>query len=712
MFLRRENDNDAARQRIADTDRQIELLTGAIGSSGAPGNARHCLDLAAIHCWHGRFQKTQELLTPLLQPTYPSDISLEARQLIADNQFRHDQYDLANRTYHENLVAARECGNEYWIARARDGIAWVLIDVGHFTTGEFSEASKVFEETLPLHRKHGMWVPEAMDIYGLSRAAAGNGDYNRSAELAQESIEKLQEHGGSRLLQFPLLQLANVYRDSGNFDKALPYYDQAIDAADDSQDPYMQVLVAYHYGCLLKWTKRKDEAREIWQSVLSIPADLDFPRLGSELCRGLAQLAEQRSNFEEAYRLQIDSQNYGNRVGVISHILQNQQMLLREAIHRTGQLEAQLSHLTAGVEASDDGIFVFGPPVSGVADESFLIQFVNEAGADMLGRKPYEIMHVLLNSVWKSPTSAKVVETSRNVYVSGHRQALDPVELEFRDGRRRWYAVRIAKIDDGIAWTVTDVTEREAMRRQIEAQRDRLTETNARLTAVDREKSEMLGIAAHDLRSPIGNIRSLCDFIPKDDAKTSELVSIVESSADALLVLIANLLDVERIERGEVTLNVRSMQVEPLIRRVAEEFYAVAAKKQIRVATWMADPGISVRADEGALLRILQNLVSNAVKFSPTGSQVEIRACACQYRIRFEIKDDGPGISDGDMKRLFRKFGRLSARPTGGESSSGLGLSIVKHLVEAMSGYVGCDSEIGAGSTFWFEIPRSTYEDT
>jgi signal transduction histidine kinase len=101
----------------------------------------------------------------------------------------------------------------------------------------------------------------------------------------------------------------------------------------------------------------------------------------------------------------------------------------------------------------------------------------------------------------------------------------------------------------------------------------------------------------------------------------------------------------------------------------------------------------------------LSNIISNAVKYSPHGKNVYVRMKASNEEIRIEVQDEGPGISADDMKKLFGKFARLSARPTGGEHSTGLGLSIVKKMVEAMNGKVWCESEVGKGATFIVDLP-------
>jgi two-component system, sensor histidine kinase and response regulator len=110
-------------------------------------------------------------------------------------------------------------------------------------------------------------------------------------------------------------------------------------------------------------------------------------------------------------------------------------------------------------------------------------------------------------------------------------------------------------------------------------------------------------------------------------------------------------------------------------------------------------------ADATFMHEIVENLISNAIKYSPHGKFVVVRVMRTLHAIRLEVQDEGEGISEEDMKKLFGKFVRLSARPTGGEHSTGLGLSIVKKMVEAMKGKVWCESELGKGAMFIVELP-------
>jgi signal transduction histidine kinase/tetratricopeptide (TPR) repeat protein len=707
MFLRAQNETPEVRARIASLDERVAALRGSTGAAPAPENARARLDLGGILCWRGHYRATLELIEPLTTGDFPREVAMEARQIIGDSHYRHDQYDMATKQYRESLEFASEVGDDYWCARAEDGIAWVLIDVGHYSTDEFAEASRIFERLRPFHRDRGDRITEGFCVYGMSRALAGMGRYKKAVELAQESIEILKREEGDFLLQAPLLQLANVERDRGNFDQARPFYEAALEMADRNQDPYFQVLTALEYGMLLRFVNETDAAIKLWRTALGPVKELDFPRIGHEISSRLSAAVVEWGDFEEAYHLQIACQEFGNRVGVMSPVLQNQQMLLRSQMHRTAQLEETLNYLRVGIEASLDGVFVLSTGDEGLNEDTFVIRFVNEAGARALGKSTLNVMDLPVKTAWKTESADVLLAHSIEVFESGEPRTVDPIELEFMSGIAGWYSVKIAKIADGVVWTLSDVTARQAMQREIVAQRDRLTQANARLTALDREKSEMLGIAAHDLRSPIGNIRSLCELIPTEDPEAVDLLRTIEEISDSLLLLIGNLLDVEKIERGELELELTHVDVGPLAAQIVDQFSADASQKAIQMLFDRPKLGLGVKADPSALRRILQNLLSNAIKFSPYGAAVSVRVGEVGSKVRIEIQDRGKGITESDRKKLFAKFARLSARPTAGESSTGLGLSIVKQLVEAMNGQVGCESEPTQGATFWVEFAKA-----
>jgi signal transduction histidine kinase len=174
-----------------------------------------------------------------------------------------------------------------------------------------------------------------------------------------------------------------------------------------------------------------------------------------------------------------------------------------------------------------------------------------------------------------------------------------------------------------------------------------------------------------------------------------------------MVEMVQNLLDANRIERGEMKLNLAPIELCSVLGSVVEAYRPRAAAKQQTIQLENGTPPVTVVADATVIVQVLENLVSNAVKYSPPGRNIFVRLNKSSEGVRCEVQDEGPGLTAEDQKKLFGKFARISAKPTGGEHATGLGLSIVKKMVEAMNSQVWCESESGRGATFVVQFPTT-----
>ncbi|MCC7439521.1 MAG: tetratricopeptide repeat-containing sensor histidine kinase [Armatimonadetes bacterium] len=242
-----------------------------------------------------------------------------------------------------------------------------------------------------------------------------------------------------------------------------------------------------------------------------------------------------------------------------------------------------------------------------------------------------------------------------------------------------------------------------------------LQQANERLVGLNYEKNEFLGITAHDLKNPIAAIRGFAGLLrdrtmANDPTFVAELATDILQTADRMFETITNLLDINRLEEGEMQMRTTAVDVADIIDRVARPYLERASQKGQTLTIQPAERAIRVMADANLLVQALDNLLSNAIKFSPRGKQITVRTVMVGSKVRIEVQDQGPGLTAKDRQRLFGKFARLSARPTAGEHSTGLGLSIVQRLMELMQGSVWCQSEPGNGALFVLELPTATYD--
>jgi signal transduction histidine kinase len=243
---------------------------------------------------------------------------------------------------------------------------------------------------------------------------------------------------------------------------------------------------------------------------------------------------------------------------------------------------------------------------------------------------------------------------------------------------------------------------------QMQEAKTELEASNSELMRLNQEKNEFLGIAAHDLKNPLTVVIGTAGLLglSRDPERTKQMAGKIVAAGERMLHLIKNLLDANAIEQGRFTSNINRCDLQALVHEVIENNLPTAARKDIRLQL-ESDTTCWAMTDLNATTQILDNLISNAVKYSPLNKTVHIRTRASNGIVEVSVRDEGPGISAEEQTKLFQKFTRLSARPTGGESSNGLGLSIVKRLAEAMHGSVRCESTPGEGASFTLQLPAA-----
>jgi len=216
-------------------------------------------------------------------------------------------------------------------------------------------------------------------------------------------------------------------------------------------------------------------------------------------------------------------------------------------------------------------------------------------------------------------------------------------------------------------------------------------------------KQQFMRIAAHDLRNPVCLILLAAGMAARSQPgpKIAEELASIQASARQIQSIIDTFLNVQRSSAGRIDLTLLTEAVVAQNRPAAEQ-------KRIHLEFDPVEPGLpAVHAEAGHAYQALTNYVSNAIKFLPVGGAIHVRVLPAGRNLRVEVADNGPGVPLAERAELFTEYARLSVRPTGGEESTGLGLSIVKHLVESQGGAAGAEFPSGGGSLFWFELPAA-----
>lgn len=345
---------------------------------------------------------------------------------------------------------------------------------------------------------------------------------------------------------------------------------------------------------------------------------------------------------------------------------------------------AALHRSDAVLSSTGDGLLVF--------DADRRVAFVNPAATRMLG-KDAESLIGQQGDPW---TVLGLEPAAEGVCESGPQMR----EVRVEEPEHRIMDVRVDPVVDeqgiceGAVVSLHDVTaEREAMQM----------------------KNEFVSTVSHELRTPLTSIKGYIDLILEGEVgeineMQREFLSIVKENSDRLVELINDMLDISRIESGRIVLKIQPLDVAERIEGAVNTFRAVADQQGRSINVDVPGDLPRVAGDADRVGQVLINFLSNAIKYSPAGGDVDVSASLADGSVRIAISDHGIGIAEEDQARLFTKFYRVDSTLTREIGGTGLGLSICKSIIELLGGQVGAQSAAGEGSTFWFTLPLAAPE--
>lgn len=317
----------------------------------------------------------------------------------------------------------------------------------------------------------------------------------------------------------------------------------------------------------------------------------------------------------------------------------------------------------------------------------------------------------------RNPVLAGIIEKAIRSITPAERQAINNrwIAVEYATDQK-W--IFVAKLAGGIALLAVlvflllflhnrrlevELEQRRRIQGELEVIRDRLGRVND-------EKSELLRMVAHDLRNPLTGILLGTDLLkmmdPEEGKKIyDDTLDQIRTTTAQMIKLTNDLVDVNVLEDGKRPYVSLAVDFGNLLHEAASACSEAAARKLIRLSV-NVDPSLPViRSDAMALRQVCDNLISNALKYSPLNSGVGLELRRQEGNVQLRVQDQGPGISRAEQDQLFQKFVQGAAKPTGGEKSTGLGLWIVQRIVTDLNGRVWCESELGQGATFVVELP-------
>lgn len=341
-------------------------------------------------------------------------------------------------------------------------------------------------------------------------------------------------------------------------------------------------------------------------------------------------------------------------------------------------------------------IFDALPDAMVLADEHREIFQANPALERVFGYAPDEILGKKTRVLYGDPDSYE--RAGRERYNAGATVENAPYLMEYRrkDGTvfpGETVGVKVCGPDGellGFLGHVRDVSERQE---------------------AERMKDELLSTVSHELRTPLTSIRGSLGLVaagavPKIEGRAAELVAMAMRNAERLESLVNDLLDVEKLGGGRLSLAVDDVEVSELVDGTVEANHGFAKRFEVALEIEGETPSVAIPCDAGRVLQVLDNLVSNAIKYSPKGDRVVVRAAETEGGVRFEVEDRGDGIPEALRERIFGRFIQADSSDRREKGGTGLGLYIANSLVELHGGDIGFGDRPGGGTIFWFELPK------
>jgi signal transduction histidine kinase len=612
---------------------------------------------------------------------------------------------------------------------------------------------RLAEESKALAEEHGYEYGLAYALYHAGSAFWRMSHFTEALEFLKDALmlfEKLDDnHGRLRVL----LNIGLVHQSQGKFDLALSHLSDALEIANLTNESVFKARILGNLGSIYNSLGRYDEAMAYYFDILPMAEESGNLPGTAGIFANIANTYINLGQFETALTYQNKAasvfKELGDKVG-LSRILLN----IGYNYESRAELATALEYYTDALkifeeisDASNEAVTLLNIGVVYRRQEKFdpaleffhqsltlaektgdarlktlvlanIGEIFKEQGDDKnallhletalkgtqelaLKQREYEIHAQLSDLFEKSGNIAKAFDHFRK-YTQLREEILNQKVQENVAGMELRFNVEKSEKEKEI-FRLRNV-ELSAALAQVEA-------LNKHLVELNNEKNEFLGIAAHDLKNPLSGIMLSASLLQvRFDKMTPEqrsrYLGQIETTAKRMSDIITNLLDINAIESGNINISLQKVDLNESIQQVLKDYHERCTAKDISVIYSDTFSSPFVLADKNGLTAVLENIFSNALKYSPLSTTITVELYDSNGSLECSIRDSGPGISTADQQNLFKKFARLSAKPTAGEHSTGLGLWIVKKLTDLMGGTIRCESELGQGTTFFLKLPK------
>ncbi|THU33545.1 tetratricopeptide repeat protein [Niastella caeni] len=566
------------------------------------------------------------------------------------------------------------------------------------------------------------------------------------ADYISKEADHLQYNKGSVLS----LRLKGIYEDlSNNYEKAIEYYLQSLQAARLIRAPEYEMVALSDLAIAYFAIREPEKAKEFYLQCARL-SELDgkIPSLINTY-NNLAVIYTQLKLYDSSHYLLEKAVRLGKplerqgRINLSSTYNNLGNLYFKEKKYDEALIYFRQNHAKHTAGSDLNGLWVARLNLADVfiemrqfdsatlyaesamklaqrleskskqADSYSLLAKLAEHRGDYNKAYQYIKKWYSLDTAILHSDTYKTIAALQERFHAGEREAenkllQEKVEKEtLRSRELTLVAVALAII--GVLIAIGFVIKRNAHRR-LQETNDLIVQQNEKLSELNYEKNSLISIVSHDLNTPFATIQIWGQVLQNgSDRLTEEQQKAMSRILQAGLYgerLIRQILDVEREDIGSHKLHLEKFDLKAFAEEVIDNFKPMAAKKNIRLHADFSGKKLFILSDRYLVSRICENLLSNAIKYTPHGKDVWMSIHDEQDTVTIKIRDEGVGIDKEELPYLFSKYSKISSRPTDGEASTGLGLSIVKRIVEEINGRISCESELGKGSVFTVTLKK------
>ncbi|HEX2786497.1 MAG TPA: tetratricopeptide repeat-containing sensor histidine kinase [Ignavibacteria bacterium] len=573
-------------------------------------------------------------------------------------------------------------------------------------TGNTKTAEKNFLRAKNIYTKIGDKVGIADVYFNLSMNNVMQGNHEKALEASNNAVKMYEKLGQTKELCLTVINMAYIYKRLGDPATGLSIILDVIDKYNLQDNAFLKQIAYVSISDMYIEMEMNEEAFKYLNECRNLKSEqfTEYHRnkFNIKIANALLQRKEYKKalaiyhkilNYDKKTGFKLAMANTYNDIGIVYDGMKNYSHALKYFLHaykissgikddyNLANIILNIAHIYSHEGKNDEAIEKLNEA----------LKLTKNTGAQAQTAKCYLMLYELYKRKKDIPKAfvylEKHIEIQEKKYVEETKQLSDNLQK-----------VYMFKLSAREAEILKDKNEKlnEALQK-VEAQ-------NKELDVLNKEKSEILRIVAHDIKNPSNNITGLANVLIEegksiDTDEYNELLENIVNCSSQIEGIITNILKSSLLEDAKLTPVLKKINITKLIQDTIELNRNKAEQKSIKILFKENKP-VYLKTDKTFFQQITDNLISNAIKFSEAGKLITVQIKNNGTSFILKVKDEGPGILPQEMNMLFDKYSRLSSKPTHGESSTGLGLSIVKKLVNILGGEIWCESKYGQGSEF------------